>query len=396
MTMSSAMVLNVVARGGDVFHNMRDLIFGSHEPWGRQLELARTALGIAKTLLAADVLQRIEGPPVRFELTVDLQANFALNQPLSPFALAVIELLDPASATYPLDVISIIESTLDDPRPILSQQQFNARGEAVAAMKSEGIEYDQRMELLEQVSWPKPLEELLNATFEQYSATQPWIGDFALSPKAVVRDLYERSMTFADYVGYYKLARSEGLVLRYLSDAYRAIRQTVPDEAKTEELLDIIEWLGELVRQVDSSLLDEWERLINPTAPGEAPVLPPTPPSILGNPRAFRVLVRNELFRRVQLFALEKVEQLAELDPAVDWSAAMDAYFAEHDELLTDADARSSAMLIVDEGALRWTVRQIFADPEGDHDWGISATIDLEESAERGVAVVTVTAVGAL
>jgi hypothetical protein len=306
----------------------------------------------------------------------------------------VIELLDPASATYPLDVISIIESTLDDPRQILSQQQFNARGEAVAAMKAEGIEYDQRMELLDQITWPKPLEELLTAAFEQYSASQPWIGDFELSPKTVVRDLYERSMTFADFVGYYKLARSEGLVLRYLSDAYRAIRQTVPDEAKTEELLDIIEWLGELVRQVDSSLIDEWEQLINPTAPGEAPVLPPAPPSILGNPRAFRVLVRNELFRRVQLFALEKVEELAELDPQVDWSAAMDDYFAEHDEVLTTADARSSAMLIVDEGALRWRVRQIFADPEGDHDWGISATIDLEQSAERGVAVVMVTGVG--
>ncbi|CAN5262738.1 DEAD/DEAH box helicase [soil metagenome] len=399
MQVSHAMILNVIARGGDAFRDMRDLIFDSHAAWNEKLAMARQALAIYRTLRAADIVEQIPvtgGVPgaVQIRLTVDLQANFALNQPLSPFALAVIELLDPVSATYPLDVISIIESTLDDPRQILSQQQFNARGEAVAAMKADGIEYDQRMELLEQISWPKPLEELLSATFEQYAATQPWIGDFVLSPKTVVRDLYERSMTFADYVGYYKLSRSEGLVLRYLSDAFRAIRQTVPDEAKTEELLDIIEWLGELVRQVDSSLLDEWEQLINPTAPGEAPVLPPPPPSILGNPRAFRILVRNELFRRVQLFALEKVDELRALNPDVDWSAAMDAYFAEHDELLTDADARSSAMLIIDEGALRWTVRQIFADPEGDHDFGISATIDLEESAERGVAVVDVTSVG--
>ena len=397
MRVSHAMILNVIARGGDAFADMRDLIFESHEPWKNQLAMARQALAIYRTLRVADIVtQDADG---HIALTVDLQPNFALNQPLSPFALAVFELLDPESPTYPLDVISIIEATLDDPRPVLSQQQFQARGEAVAAMKSEGIEYDQRMELLEQITWPKPLEELLSAAFEQYSATQPWIGDFELSPKTVVRDLYERSMTFADFIGYYKLARSEGLVLRYLSDAYRAIRQTVPDEAKTEELLDIIEWLGELVRQVDSSLLDEWEQLINPTAPGEAPVLPPEPPSILMNPRAFRVLVRNELFKRVQLAALEKWDELGELDSASGfdgdaWADAMDDYFDEHDEVGTGPDARSAAMLIVEEGATEWKVRQIFADPAGDHDWGFSATIDLQESADLGVAVVKVTAIG--
>ena len=397
MRVSHAMILNVIARGGDAFADMRNLIFESHEPWKNQLAMARQALAIYRTLRVADIVtQDADG---HIALTVDLQPNFALNQPLSPFALAVFELLDPESPTYPLDVISIIEATLDDPRPVLSQQQFQARGEAVAAMKSEGIEYDQRMELLEQITWPKPLEELLSAAFEQYSATQPWIGDFELSPKTVVRDLYERSMTFADFIGYYKLARSEGLVLRYLSDAYRAIRQTVPDEAKTEELLDIIEWLGELVRQVDSSLLDEWEQLINPTAPGEAPVLPPEPPSILMNPRAFRVLVRNELFKRVQLAALEKWDELGELDSASGfdgdaWADAMDDYFDEHDEVGTGPDARSAAMLIVEEGATEWKVRQIFADPAGDHDWGFSATIDLQESADLGVAVVKVTAIG--
>ena len=397
MRVSHAMILNVIARGGDAFADMRNLIFESHEPWKNQLAMARQALAIYRTLRVADIVtQDADG---HIALTVDLQPNFALNQPLSPFALAVFELLDPESPTYPLDVISIIEATLDDPRPVLSQQQFQARGEAVAAMKSEGIEYDQRMELLEQITWPKPLEELLSAAFEQYSATQPWIGDFELSPKTVVRDLYERSMTFADFIGYYKLARSEGLVLRYLSDAYRAIRQTVPDEAKTEELLDIIEWLGELVRQVDSSLLDEWEQLINPTAPGEAPVLPPEPPSILMNPRAFRVLVRNELFKRVQLAALEKWDELGELDSASGfdgdaWADAMDDYFDEHDEVGTGPDARSAAMLIVEEGATEWKLRQIFADPAGDHDWGFSATIDLQESADLGVAVVKVTAIG--
>jgi hypothetical protein len=379
---------------------MRDLIFDSHETWNNKLALARRALSIYRTLRTAEVVTQAADGTIA--LTVDLQANFALNQPLSPFALAVFEILDPDSPTYALDMISVLEATLDDPRPVLSQQQFQARGEAVAAMKAEGIEFDERMELLENVTWPKPLEELLDAAFETYSASQPWIGDFALSPKTVVRDLYERAMTFADFICYYKLARSEGLVLRYLSDAYRAARQTIPDDAKTEELRDIIEWLGELVRQVDSSLIDEWEAMVSGTAASAstgAPVLPPAPPSVLSNPRAFRVLVRNELFRRVQLAALEDYEQLGELDAAAGfdadaWADAMDAYFEAHNNLGTGGDARSSAMLIVEEGAQQWTVRQIFDDPAGDHDWSISATIDLGESNEAGVAVVRVTAIG--
>ena len=399
MQVSHSMILNVIARGGDSFQAMRDVIFESHETWSGKLELARRALSIYRTLRTAGVVtQDAEG---HITLTVDLQPNFALNQPLSPFALAVFELLDSASPTYALDMVSVLEATLDDPRPVLSQQQFQARGEAVSAMKAEGIEYDQRMELLEEVTWPKPLEELLDAAFETYSATQPWIGDFAVSPKTVVRDLYVRAMTFADFIGYYKLARSEGLVLRYLSDAYRAARQTIPDDAKTEELHDLIEWLGELVRQVDSSLVDEWESLINPAAAADAPVVPPAPPSVLSNPRAFRVLVRNELFRRVQLAAREDWETLGELDAASGfdadrWAEAMDAYFDEHDSLGTGGDARGPANIMITESPDKWTVRQIFDDPAGDHDWGISATVDLAESAELGVAVVKVTAVDRL
>ena len=416
MQVSHSMILNVIARGGDAFQNMRDLIFDSHESWNGKLALARQALAIYRTLRAADVVTQVTVPIMamydgelvetldertEIRLTVDLQPNFALNQPLSPFALAVFELLDPESPTYALDMISILESTLDDPRPVLQQQQFMARGEAVAAMKAEGIEYDQRMELLEQITWPKPLEELLDAAFENYSATQPWIGDFELSPKSVVRDMYERAMTFADFTGFYQLAPREGLVLRYLSDAYRAARQTIPDDAKTEELLDVIEWLGELVRQVDSSLLDEWESMINPSDDPTAPVVPPPPPSVLSNPRAFRVLVRNELFRRVQLAALEDWEALGELDGASGfdadaWADAMDAYFDEHDTLGTGGDARGPAMIMVTEGPQQWTVRQIFDDPAGDHDWGISATIDLAESAEQGLAVVRVVSVNRL
>ena len=417
MRISHAMVLNVIGRGGKPFDELRALIENNHEPRPRQRELARQALAIYRTLRTAEIVQQAADGTIT--LTVDLQPDFALNQPLSPFALAVFDLIQPAesvpealegapsrtsgtrSPTYALDMISVLESTLDDPRPVLSAQQFQARGEAVAAMKSEGIEYDQRMELLEEITWPKPLDELLQAAFATYRASQPWVGDFELSPKSVVRDLYERAMTFNDYIGYYKLARSEGLVLRYLSDAYRAARQTIPDDAKTEDLLDLIEWLGELVRQVDSSLIDEWEELVNPTVPLElgGPVLPPKPLGVTSNERAFRTLVRNELFRRVQLAALEDYEALGELDAAAGfdadrWADAMDAYFTEHNALGTGPDARGPAMLVIDRAPGEWAVRQIFDDPAGDHDWGISATVSLAASDEAGVAVVRVTSVG--
>lgn len=434
MQITSAMLLNVIARGGDVFGNVRRLVFDNHEPRARQRALALRALAIFRTLRESGVVETFDtgvpGAPKGVRLTVDLQPNFALNQPLSPFALAAFDLLDPSTGSgthegsgthpstgsgaqegsgtqvgtgsYALDMISIVEATLDDPRAVLSQQEFLARGETVAAMKREGIEYDERMELLEGITYPKPLEELLDAAFETFSAAQPWIRDFALHPKSVVRDMYERAMSFGEYVAFYKIARSEGVVLRYLSDAYRAASQTIPEERKDEDLHDLIAWLGELVRQIDSSLLDEWSELTAGTAArGETdePIVPPAPKRLTSNTRAFRTLVRNELFRRVQLAAREDVDALAELDPsfgAAAWSDALDAYFAEHDDIGTGPDARSSRMLLLTEGPTAWTARQIIDDPAGDHDWGISATVDLAASDEAGEAVVTVTAVDRL
>ncbi len=263
------------------------------------------------------------------------------------------------------------------------------------------FEYEERMELLEEVSYPKPLAELLAAAYEMYRRGHPWVADYELSPKSVARDMYERAMTFVDYVGYYGLARSEGLVLRYLADAYKALRQTVPAEARTEELTDLIEWLGELVRQVDSSLLDEWEQLRSPGAEVAPPAIDERPPPVTGNVRAFRVLVRNALFRRVELAALRRFDLLAELDagdgfdlPA--WAGALAPYFELYGEIRTDADARGPGLLMVDEQPGRWEVRQILHDPDGDHDWGISAVVDLAASDEAGTAVIRITAVDQL
>lgn len=398
LKLTSAMLINVIGRGGDVFANVRSLVFDNHEPKARQYDLARRAIALFRTLVAADIVVA-DADGIR--LTVDLQPNFALNQPLSPFALAAIDLLSPndgetGTSHYALDVVSVIESTLDDPRAILSQQEYKARGEAVAAMKRDGIEYDERMELLESVTWPKPLAELLAQAYETFASSQPWVRDFELSPKSVVRDMFERAMSFGEFVSFYQLGRSEGLVLRYLSDAYRAIRQTVPAEARTDELLDLIEWLGELVRQVDSSLVDEWNALVNPAADPEAPVVPPAPPSIIANRRAFVVLVRNEMFRRVQLAALQNDDALVELDPDAGWPDVLDRYFEDHDEILTGGAARSPALCVFDESSASdgvWRVEQIIDDPAGDHDWRIRAEVDLEASVEEGAAVVRVTEV---
>jgi superfamily II RNA helicase len=400
---SHAMLLGVISRPGDAFAAMRHLLTDNHEDPVAQRRHIRRAFAIYRALLAGGVVERLDEPDAdgrRWRLTVDLQEDFALNQPLSPLALAAIELLDRESPGYPLDVLSVIEATLEDPREILSAQLYKARGEAVAAMKAEGIEYEERMELLEGVTYPRPLADLLEAAYDIYRRGHPWVADHHVAPKAVARDMYERAMTFTEYVGFYGLSRSEGLVLRYLTDAYKALRQTVPEEARTEELTDLLEWLGELVRQTDSSLIDEWERLRDP---GEEPgaVLDEGPPPVTGNPRAFRVLVRNALFRRVELAAQRRYDELGELDTGDGWDAdawadAIEPYFDEHDEIGTGPDARGPALLIIDKHEDRWLVRQIFDDPARDHDWGFSAVVDLDASDEAGAAVIRVTEVGQL
>ena len=290
----------------------------------------------------------------------------------------------------------MLEATLDDPRQVLMAQQFKARGEAVAQMKADGIEYDERIELLEDVTWPRPLAELLERAYETYRRGHPWVADYELSPKSVARDMYERALSFAELVGFYGLARSEGLVLRYLADAYKALRRTVPEALRTEAVDDLTEWLGETVRQTDSSLLDEWEQLVDPAEPDAPQQVDAAPPPLTTNVRAFMVLVRNAMFRRVELVALRRWADLGELDGDAGWDAerwqtALDPFFAEHADVGTGPDARGPQLLQVQREPERWVVRQVLDDPAGDHDWGIEAAVDLPASDGAGAAVVRVT-----
>ncbi|MFN8200566.1 MAG: DUF3516 domain-containing protein [Nakamurella multipartita] len=406
---SHAMVLGVVSRPGDAFASMRRLIEGSHEPRARQLRHALRAIAIGKALIGAGIVERLPEPDAtgrRYRLTMDLQLDFALDQPLSPLALAALDILDQQADTYALDAISLIEATLEGPRPVLSAQRFKARGEAVAAMKAEGIEYDDRMALLEEVDYPKPLADLIEVAYEAYRKGAPWVAEYQPEPKSVIRDMYERAMTFSEYVAFYGLTRSEGVVLRYFADAYRALRRTVPTAARTEELTDITSWLGELVRGVDSSLLDEWEALAHPDVdelilPGHhAEVRPPLAArGISANERGFTVMVRNALFRRVELLARDDYATLGELHGsqgwrADSWESAMHGYWAEYDALGIGAAARAAGLVLVDRMPEKWHVRQIFDDPAGDHDWGLSVEIDLAASDEEGEPVLTILDLG--
>ncbi|NUS91013.1 MAG: DUF3516 domain-containing protein [Nocardia sp.] len=390
---TNAMLLNVIARPGNCFQAMRHLLEDNHEPRAAQRRHILRAVRLYRALRDAGVVQQLSEPDEKgryARLTVDLQRDFALDQPLSPFALAAFELLDNASAGYALDMVSLVEATLEDPRQLLMAQQHKARGEAVAEMKAEGIDYDERMELLEDITWPKPLAELIEGAYETYRAGHPWLSEFTPSPKSVVRDMVERAMTFTELISYYELARSEGVVLRYLADAYRALRRTVPDAARTEELDDLTEWLGELVRQVDSSLLDEWEQLTGAGAETDAEQIAFGGESVrpvTANERAFRVMVRNAVFRRVELASRQRWDELAELSPGPDWADDLAPYFAEYDSIGTGPDARGPQLFRVEKRPGFWQVRQVLDDPAGDHGWALLATVDLAESDAAGDVV---------
>ncbi|MEX2293748.1 MAG: DUF3516 domain-containing protein [Acidimicrobiales bacterium] len=399
---SHSMLLNVLDRPGDGCAALKRLLTNNHEPRRSQRQHIRRAISIYRSLLAANIVERLDAPDGDDRLVrvmVDLQSDFALNQPLAPFALAALDLLDVEADTYALDVVSTIESILEDPRQVIAAQVRKAKGEMIAELKSQGIEYEERMERLADVRHPRPLAELLEPAYETYSQTQPWVADHALLPKSVVRDMWDQAMTFADYVQHYDLARSEGILLRYLSDAFKALNQTVPESAKTDALYDLTEWLGEIVRQVDSSLLDEWEALAHPEALLESLPLDTSPPPVTANRRAFRVLVRNELFHRVELAARRRVDALEELDGMAGWtrerwSDALDLYFAEHQSIGIDVRARGMEFLQIDESGRSWNVRQIFDDPEGTKEWAITAIVDLDTSDDAGVAMVRVIDVG--
>ncbi|MDK8479483.1 DEAD/DEAH box helicase [Corynebacterium marquesiae] len=397
---SNSMLLNVLARHGNGYDHMRHLLRDNHDNRSEQNKDILTALDLFRGLVDSGVVQKstkgldIYGRP--YHLVRELPRDFALNQPLGPFALAALSLLDPEAETYNLDVISVFEAILDDPRQVLIAQQKQRRGEEIAALKADGVDYTDRMNIVEDITWPKPLEELLEQAYDTFAETNAWVKEFELRPKSVVRDMLENAMTFSDLVATYGLARSEGVILRYLTDAWRTLKQSIPDEYNTPELEDIVVWLGELIRQVDSSLVDEWAQMAGEDSPIDQDTVDrelafgvEDPTALTANRRAFTIMVRNYMFRLVQLFALEKEERLAELldylDEVPDFGAILDDYFDEYDDIDSGPEARGPEFFrLGDTDSRAWSVRQIIKDPDGDHAYQFVATVDLDASDEAG------------
>jgi superfamily II RNA helicase len=395
MRITHSMVLNVVSRGGNAWQNVYSLIDDSAQSPEQKVKLKQRADEIFNTLLEAGVVleNRTEAGEPAYVLTVDLPEDFALDQPLSPFMLAALELLDPESPTYALDVISLVEATLENPAKVLRAQERKARDAAMAAMKADGVDYEERLERIAEVTYPKPLEDLLERAFDLYCQSVPWARDYELLPKSVLRDMVETASDFKTYIGRYNIAKSEGTLLRYLSDAFRVLVRTLPPEILNDQLLDIISWLGFMVRTTDSSLVDAWENA-GELPHLEAPVLDKN--AVVKDRHGMEVMVRNALFARVRLAALEKTRELARLDEDWGmseraWNYALDDYFEVHDEIRLDGDARSMAYLNIDETPENtehlWRVEQIFLDEEEAGDFRIRAEVDLDATQEQGAVI---------
>ena len=290
------------------------------------------------------------------------------------------------------------EATLEDPKQILRAQERQARDKAMEEMKADGVDYDERLDRLQDITYPKPLNDLLTEAFDQYRKDVPWANDYWINPKSVVRDMVETASDFNGYIARYNAARSEGTLLRYLSDAYRVLARTVPPEKRNEELDDIIAWLRVLVRSIDSSLVDEWENAGTQAQEVANLAAPNVANAVVEDRRGLIVLIRNAMFRRVQLMDLDRPDELGALDKAWHydvhtWEDVLDDFYDEHEYVNTDAEARGGEYFVLDtrheQDRHEWTVRQIIDDSDGDHDWAITGTVNLDATQESGEVVFT-------
>jgi hypothetical protein len=399
---SADLVSSVLARpDGSGPAALKDLLRSNHDAPNRRRRHVRRAIAVYRSLEAAGLAERRRDGDGRCAgvRVGDLQADetLRLSSPLAPFAVEVIATLDRAALDYELDVLSIVESTIEDPRQILFAQQNAARAAEVARLKAEGVPYEERVDLVADITWPRPQSELLDACFDTYRRAHPWI-ERVPSPKSIVREMVETGETFAGFVHRYRLDRSEGLVLRYLSDCWRALDRALPADVFTDRLEDVVEWLSALIKATDASLIEEWERLagLDPSIPpDDAAVLPPSS----GPPAAWRTVVRTAVFAWVDLLAAGRDVVLAErLDdaawPAERITASMAAYRREHDAIATDAEARSAAWFTLTEHADRWSIEQILVDPDASAEWGLGAEVDLVDALDSGAPTLRLVALG--
>lgn len=401
-TVSHGMLINVLEREGGGCRAMARIIARSHERLAQRRIHGRNAAVLFRSLVDAGIV-RIEGG--RAIVSADLQEDFSLHHALSLYLLDTLDRIDPDAPTYAIDVLTLVESILENPDVVLMKQLDRIKRDKVAEMKAAGVEYEERMAELEKLEYPKPNRDFIYDTFNAFAAKHPWVGQDNIRPKSVAREMYEGFMSFHEYVKEYELQRSEGLLLRYLSNVYKVLVETVPRYAKDEALEDITVYFGAIVRQVDSSLLDEWERLRDPSRAflsGEAqqadgPLEPEGARDVTRDARSFTVLVRNELFRFVRLLARRDYDGAAEIVApvsAAELEAMLAPFFAEHASLRVDPEARGPTHLRVEPAPERWRVQQTLLDPEGDNDWVVVGYVDLARSREEARAVLVLERVG--
>ncbi len=396
------------AQGGG-YRRLLDLIANSHEDATARRALVRRAAVLFRSLRDTEII-RVDRDPIRggrVRVSEDLQRNFSLHQTLSLYLLDAVAALDPAAADYALDVLTLVEAILEDPRPILYQQQRSERARITALLKAQGVRYEERRTKTEDVTWPKPNAKFIYTTFNLFAERHPWVGAENIHPKSVAREMVEVYSSFADYVERRDIAPVEGLLLRYLSQVYSTLVQSIPEPARTDELYDVIAYLRSLVAGVDASLLAEWEDLVDPGAVQERRAEPTQPsPRVhdpLANPGAFRARIRTEMRLLVQALGTGDFEQAARCvrqkrdDP---WDAArlqraLEPFFGEYEFLICDARARLAHLtVLVERDPRRWEVHQVLVDPLGDNLWNVEGEIDLREEAHPDSPLVAIRRIG--
>lgn len=390
------------------YRRLVELIGLSHTYDLNKRRLLKHARTVFRALLDAGIVAVEKRTPTmgaHVRVAEGLQHDFSLNHTLSMYLLEVLLKLDPQSETYALDVVSLVESILESPDAVLYAQLDRAKGEKIRELKAQGMEYDQRMLELEKVEHPKPLAPLIYGTFDEFTAKHPWVAHENIRPKSIARELFETCQTFNDYIREYGLERSEGVLLRYLSDAYKTIVQNVPESAHTEGLDDISAYLLTTLKHTDSSLVAEWEamrygrELGVVTAPGDAPPKPRR--DLAKDLKALAARVRAEMHQVVRLLAKKSYEEVVEqlgTDPG--WTAdaleaALVPYWAEHSSLDTTPRARQPILTqLIPQEERVWTVRHALIDSTGEQDWYIEGVIDLKGRDDVEGALVAIRHVG--
>lgn len=358
---SHGMMLNVLSRDEDGCRVLQRLVATSHETAQKKKAHRKRAWQLFRALLERRIVEPVPRTPTGRKLRVntDLQEDFSLHHALSLYLIDTLPKLDRASPDYPFDVLSLCEAIVEDPEPILRSQVNRLKSEELARMKDADIPYEERMAKLEEIEHPKPLREFTYETFNAFATAHPWVAGHNIKPKSIAREMYEGYRSFADYIKEYGLERGEGLLLRHLSQAYKVLAQTVPADAKTEPVVEMEDYFAELIRAVDSSLLEEWERMRNPDFVAEENAEKPARPSsfdITRDEANFRKAVRTRVLSFLQAALSGDYEAAAET------TIPADAGTEEDREARVKHEARRIGQLFV---AYADTHGRFRLDPEG-------------------------------